>query len=171
MLRIFRRLRVWFDFVELRLKKCLIDSVKGEYDMSDNEKFEGLKRSLVDENERNYGEETRKRYGSKAVDESNAKFMGLSEEQYGEAERLRLRFEETLQAAFGTGDPAGELARQACELHRQWLGLLSPVSYDRQYHRALGEMYVNDERFRANYDKLAPGCTEFLRDAINIYCK
>jgi len=31
-------------------------------------------------------------------------------------------------------------------------------------------MYIADERFRANYDKLAPGCTEFLRDAIDVYC-
>ena len=34
----------------------------------------------------------------------------------------------------------------------------------------LGEMYVADERFKAYYDKIAPGCAEFLRDAINIYC-
>jgi hypothetical protein len=35
----------------------------------------------------------------------------------------------------------------------------------------LGEMYVADERFSANYEKLGAGCTEFLRDAINVYCK
>ncbi|MDR1538120.1 MAG: TipAS antibiotic-recognition domain-containing protein [Clostridiales bacterium] len=42
--------------------------------------------------------------------------------------------------------------------------------YSKEYHKGLGEMYVADERFRANYDKIAPGCTEFLRDAISIYC-
>jgi hypothetical protein len=31
-------------------------------------------------------------------------------------------------------------------------------------------MYASDERFRANYEKIAAGCTEFLRDAINVYC-
>lgn len=40
----------------------------------------------------------------------------------------------------------------------------------KEYHKGLGEFYVADERFRANYDKLASGCTEFLRDAINVYC-
>jgi len=43
-------------------------------------------------------------------------------------------------------------------------------SYSREYHMGLGEMYAADERFKAYYDKIAPGCAEFLRDAINIYC-
>ena len=32
-------------------------------------------------------------------------------------------------------------------------------------------MYVADERFKAYYDKIAPDCAEFLRSAIQIYCK
>jgi hypothetical protein len=31
-------------------------------------------------------------------------------------------------------------------------------------------MYCDDERFRKYYDNIAPGCAEFLRDAIKIYC-
>jgi len=30
-------------------------------------------------------------------------------------------------------------------------------------------MYVEDERFKAYYDKIKPGIAEFLRDAILIY--
>jgi len=30
-------------------------------------------------------------------------------------------------------------------------------------------MYVDDERFRAYYDKNKPGTAEFLRDAILVY--
>jgi hypothetical protein len=124
----------------------------------------------VDENERKYGKEIREKYGDKAVNESNAKLAGLTQEQYDEGERLRLKFEETLKAAFDTGDPAGDLAQAACDLHRQWLCVYYP-KYSKEYHKGFGEMYVADERFRANYDKLAPGAAEFLRNAINIYCK
>ena len=85
-------------------------------------------------------------------------------------ECLRISFEETLKAAFETGDPAWELAQEACDLHRQWLCIFYP-KYNNEYHKGLGEMYVADERFRAIYDKLAPVCTEFLRDAINFYCQ
>jgi hypothetical protein len=143
--------------------------MKGETTMTDIEKFEGFKQSLINENERLYGAEIRKRYGDQAVDESNNNLNGLSKEKYDESERIRLKFESALKAAFDIGDPAGEQAQKACDLHRQWLSVYYP-DYSKEYHVMMGEMYVADERFRANYDKLAPDCTEFLRDAINIYC-
>jgi hypothetical protein len=31
-------------------------------------------------------------------------------------------------------------------------------------------MYVDDPRFTAYYDKIAPGCAGFLRDAVKIFC-
>ena len=43
--------------------------------------------------------------------------------------------------------------------------------YSKEYHMGLADMYVADERFKAYYEKIMPGCAEFLRDAINIYCK
>ena len=136
--------------------------------MADKEKFERFKQSLIDENERLYGAEVRFKYTDQAMDESNANLKGLTQEQYDESERLRAAIEETLKDAFCTGDPAGKLAQQACDLHRRWLCIFYP-KYSKEYHKGLGEMYVADDRFRANYDKLAPGCTEFLRDAINHY--
>ena len=137
--------------------------------MAKQGEFERYKQALIDENEQKFGREIREKYGEKAVEESNAHLKGLTQEQFDEGGRLNRLFEETLLAAFETGDPAGELAQKACDLHRQWLCVFYP-NYNSQYHRALGEMYVADERFRANYDKLAPGCTEFLHDAINVYC-
>jgi len=159
-------------------------AMKGEVEMSDQEKFEGFKQSLIDENEKKYGTEVREKYGNAAIDESNAHLMGATKEQYEKAEQLLCEFEETLKAAFDTGNPAGELAQKACDLHKQWLCVFYPKyskeyhkglcvfypKYSKEYHKGLGEMYVADERFAANYEKLAIGCTEFLRDAINIYC-
>jgi len=135
----------------------------------DKEKFEGFKQELIDQNERQYGAEVREKYGDQTIDESNAHLKGLTQAQYNEGERLRLALEETLKAAFDTKDPAGELAQKACDLHRQWLCVFYP-KYSREYHMGLAEMYVADERFRAYYDKIVPGCAAFLRNAINIYC-
>ena len=137
--------------------------------MTANEKFEGFKQSLADENEKKYGSEIRDKYGDSIINESNAKLKGLSKEQYDESEHLRIAYEEELKSAFITGDPTGEHAQKACDLHRQWLCVFYP-DYSKQYHMGLAEMYVADERFKANYEKSAPGCTEFFRDAINIYC-
>jgi DNA-binding transcriptional MerR regulator len=147
-----------------------LSALKGEITMSDKEKFEGFKQRLIDDNEQKYGADIRKKYGDATIDKSNAHLKGLSKEQYDEGERLRVQLEETLKAAFETADPSGELAQKACDLHRQWLCVYYP-KYSKAYHKGLGEMYVADQRFRANYDKIAPGCTEFLRDAIHIYCQ
>ena len=146
-----------------------ISAMKGETTMADSEKFEGFKQSLIDENEQKYGDELRAKYGNAEVDASNSNLKGLTQEQYSEGERLRLAYEEKLKTAFKDGNPAGDLAQAACDLHRQWLCVFYP-KYSKEYHKGLGEIYVADERFRGNYDKIAPGCAEFFRDAINIYC-
>jgi len=160
--------RARLDRLILTVTKSLA-TMKGEITMSDTEKFEGFKQTLIEENEQNFGAEIRAKYGDALIDESNAKLKGLTQEQYDEGECLRVAFEETLKSAFDTGDPAGALAQEACELHKQWLCVYYP-RYSKEYHMGLGEMYLADERFKVNYEKLASGCTAFLRDAINVYC-
>jgi len=157
------------DTLILNVIKSLT-ALKGETTMTDHEKFDGFKQRLIDENMKQFGKEALRKYGIKAIEGANAKVRGLTQEQYAEGERLRLEMEETLKAACKTGSPAGALAQKVCALHKKWLCLYYP-KYNKEYHVWLGEMYVGDERIRANYDKLVPGCTEFFRDAINIYCK
>lgn len=41
--------------------------------------------------------------------------------------------------------------------------------YSKEAHANLAQMYVDDERFTAYYDKVQIGATEFLRDAVLIY--
>jgi DNA-binding transcriptional MerR regulator len=161
--------REQLDTLILNVTKSLA-ALKGEITMADKEKFEGFKQTLIDDNERKFGTEVRAKYGNKAMDESNAKLKGLTKEQYDEGERLRVQCEEALKLAFEAGNPASELAHKACDLHRKWLGMYS-ADYSKEYHKCLGEMYAADERFKAYYDKIAPGCAEFLRDAINVYCE
>lgn len=146
-----------------------ISALKGESVMSDEQKFEGFGRSLVHQNEEKYGAEARRKYGDDEVDSANRKIAGMTREQYDASEDLRMKMEDLLKSAFEQGDPACDAAQQACDLHRQWLCVFYP-KYTREYHLGLAEMYVCDDRFRANYDKLGAGCTEFLRDAIRIYC-
>lgn len=75
---------------------------------------------------------------------------------------------EAIKLAFENGDPASELAQKACELHKQWL-LNYWNDYSKEAHMALTQMYVDDERFKAYYDKIKLGCAVFLRDAMRIY--
>jgi len=74
----------------------------------------------------------------------------------------------TLAEAFKTGDPAGLLGQKAAELHKQWISLCWG-NYSKEAHAGLAQMYVDDERFKAYFDKEQPGQAEFLRDAILTY--
>jgi len=145
-----------------------IAATKGEIAMKDSEKFEGLKKKMIDENEKKYGKEIREKYGDDVVNASNAKLMGLTEEQYERMQQLSQQINENLKKAFEQGDPSGELAQKVCAMHKEWL-CYSWNHYSKQAHLGLAQMYVNDPRFKKYYDDIAPGCAEFLRDALTIF--
>ncbi len=42
---------------------------------------------------------------------------------------------------------------------------------DRQAYVNLGQMYVDDPRFAANYDKHAAGAAVFVRDPMTVYAE
>lgn len=147
-----------------------LGALKGEVEMKDREKFEGLGERLVRENEEKYGREIREKYGAEAVEASNARVRGMKSGDFARAEELSRGIEAALAEAVATGDPAGEAAQRACALHKEWLTIFAG-QYSPEYHAGLGEMYAFDERFRAYYDKIAPGAAEMLRDAIRIFTK
>jgi MerR family transcriptional regulator, thiopeptide resistance regulator len=75
-----------------------------------------------------------------------------------------------INAAFAAAMAAGQAADSAAatgvaEQHRQHI---SRWFYDCpvQMHCGLGEMYVADERFAANYEAVAPALASYVRDAI-----
>ena len=141
---------------------------EGRIKMTDQEKFEGFKQNLIDENEEKYGKEIREKYGEEAVEKSNAYLKNMSKEDYNRMEALSAQVMETLIEAFKTGDPAGPLGQKAAELHKQWISLCWG-NYSKEAHAGLAQMYVDDERFKAYFDKEQPGQAEFLRDAILTY--
>ncbi|MEH7304730.1 MerR family transcriptional regulator [Neobacillus drentensis] len=141
---------------------------EGRMKMSNKEKFEGFKKKMIDENEKKYGKEIREKYGDDTVNKSNAKLQNMTQEQYDEVTALAEKVTKTLAEAFRTGDPTGELAQKAADLHKQWLCYYWN-EYNKEAHAGLAQMYVDDERFTSYYDKEQPGTAEFLRDAIHIY--
>ena len=114
-----------------------------------------------------HAEEAERRWGeTESYKESNRRVSKYTKEDWltlkAEAEEAQNR----LAAAFESGlAPDSEEAMAAAEAHRLHI---NRWYYDcsHEIHRGLGEMYVSDERFRANYDALAPGLSEFIRDAI-----
>jgi Predicted transcriptional regulators len=159
--------REQLDLLISNIEKTLA-SLEGSTNMTDKEKFEGFKQKMIDENEKKYGNEIREKYGEEQVEKSNKRMMNMTEEQYAKAEKLGNEVLETLKQAFITGDPAGELAQKAADLHRQWLCFFWET-YSKEAHAGIAQMYVDDERFTAYYDKDQPGTAVLLRDAILVY--
>ena len=113
-----------------------------------------------------YAEEAQQRWGdTEAYRQSQRRVATYNKEDW-----LKIKAEEeevraSLAAAFAAGSGSdSEEAMAAAEAHRQHISRwFYECSYD--VHRSLADMYVNDERFRANYDALAPGLAQFIRDA------
>ncbi|ANE45289.1 MerR family transcriptional regulator [Paenibacillus swuensis] len=145
-----------------------IASTEGRITMTDKEKFEGFKQNLIDDNERKYGKEVREKYGDDIVNKSNHKVKNMSQEDHDAVTALGEEIHTKLAEAYRSGDPSGELAQEVAKLHRKWLMFYWP-EYSAEAHAGLAQMYVEDERFTAYYDKEQPGTAVFLRDAVHIY--
>jgi DNA-binding transcriptional MerR regulator len=120
-----------------------------------------------DQDPAQYGAEVEARWGdSELLAESRRRVS-----RYGKADWLRINaeagdVEQRLAAALRNGVPADSAAAMdLAEEHRQhivrWFYDCSP-----QVHVALGSMYVEDARFTAHYDEIAPGLARYLTAAI-----
>lgn len=146
--------------------KKTIQHMKGAYDMSDKERFQALKEKMLGENETNYGEEIRQKYGEEQVDAANRKMMNLTETQFLKwkelDEEILHRLEESVKAGVLF---SSEEARDIALLHREWLSIAVP-DYSAQMHKGIAAMYIADERFTQYYDRNEQGCAQLLHDAV-----
>lgn len=159
--------RKQIDMLIVNVEKT-IASEEGRIDMSNAEKFEGFKDKIIEENEKKYGKEIREKYGDDAVERSNKAFKNMSKEDYDKMIGLEREIKMVLAEAYKSGDPASDLAQKVADLHKQWISMAWGY-YNKEAHAGLAQMYVEDERFTAYYDKEQPGTAKFLRDAIYIY--
>jgi DNA-binding transcriptional MerR regulator len=117
-------------------------------------------------NPESHAEEAKERWGgTNAYRQSQQRVSSYTKEDWLKIKAEQEELTADLAALFESGAPPdSEEAMAAAEAHRQHI---SRWYYDCSYeiHRGLTEMYVSDERFRANYDALAPGLSEFIRDA------
>lgn len=153
------------DFL-IQTVKQTISSMKGEAYMSDQEKFEVFKKKMVRENEERYGAEIRERYGDAAVDETNRKFLDMSQEDWEEFRKQEMEICDRLKRAVMDGvPPESEEAKGIVVLHKKWLGK-TWKQYSVEAHKGLSAAYTADERFRDYYDKEVIGCAAFLKNAV-----
>ena len=163
------RKRTQLDLLINNVDKSIQEYERG-IEMTDEEKFEGFKQQLVDNNEDKYGEEIRNAYGNDAIDQSNTLLQNMTKQQFDEVVQLEQDILDSLKEAMATGNPTSERSQQTAKLHKQWISF-HWKKYTKVAHAGLAQMYVTDERFQAYYDKVQPGAAQFLHDAIIEYTK
>jgi MerR family transcriptional regulator, thiopeptide resistance regulator len=115
-----------------------------------------------------YAEEVEQRWGdTETYRQSQQRAAAYTksdwEEIKAEAGAISNRFAELL--ASGAA-PDSTAAMDAAEQHRQHI---TSRFYDcsLEIHKGLGDMYVADERFAQNYESVAEGLSQYIRDAIH----
>lgn len=149
--------------------KQTISSMKGECEMSDQEKFRVFKEKKIRENEEKYGEEIRNKYGAAQVEAYNREMLNMPEEEWNSWKQLEEEIAAKLKAGvLADVQPGSMEAREIVLLHREWLKK-TWKKYSAEAHKGVAELYTADERFKAYYDKETAGCAKLLAAAIQYW--
>lgn len=121
-----------------------------------------------------YKEEVEQRWGAEAYAAGNRWWRGMSaEERTAWQERTAQLGRDWIDAAERGIDPASDEAQQLARRHVEWLTAVpgtpaaTPGGDVKGYVTGLGEMYVADPRFAANYG--GEKGAAFVRDALRVY--
>ena len=132
--------------------------------MSDQELFGGFD----EEKQAQYTEEARKRWGSESVDDSMKRWGSYSAAQKAAIIAEGQVIHRDLAENMGKGYDSPTVQQMVARWHQHLRNFYEP-SIERL--RGLGQLYVDDPDFRANYAKLDSKLPEFFRDAIEFYCR
>ena len=149
-----------------RLITALDGAMKGEkitMKVFDNSEFENMREQ--------YAKEAKERWGSTAAyKESAVKTAGYSNEKWNDTNSgmygIMAEFAECKKN--GSAPESGEAQR----LVKKWQDFITDNFYvcTKEILSGLGEMYIADERFKANIDKHGDGTAQFMCDSIKAYC-
>ncbi|WP_217613846.1 MerR family transcriptional regulator [Cellulomonas sp. GbtcB1] len=144
-----------------RTVAATIESLEGGTDMPAEEMYEGF-------DHRRYEAEARERWGDAAVDRSTRAWEDLSVDEREAHRREGEAVSTGLAALLAAGTPVTDPAvRDLVARHHAWVALF--WTPDAEAYRNLAAMYVDDPRFAATYDAVAPGLAVYLRDAVDAH--
>lgn len=143
--------------------KSTISNLKGQKEMSQNQYFNGF----TDEQQAGYAKEAATKWDPKVVAESNRRWKNMDQTAKDQLMQKGERITLALRDAMPGGVNSPEVQRLVGEW-QQHIGFFYECTDE--ILLGLGTMYVEDERFKAFYDRIQPGLAEFVRDAIKVYC-
>ncbi len=130
---------------------------KGEIEMSNKEKFAGF-----DFSHNPYEQEARERWGDEAVDKANERAKNMSDFD-------KEKFNEIFRKLAGIRHlaPDSEETQEGINELYQFINKFG--DYSLEAFKGLGQMYVDDERFKKNIDRFGEGLAKFMCDAMAVF--
>lgn len=153
--------------------RSTIDALNREEELMAENMFDGFDHTQ-------YKDEVEQRWGKKAYADSDRWWRGMTDADRADWQRRVSDLGRDWVAAAESGiDPASDEAQALARRHVEWLTGIpgtpaaAPGGDVRGYVLGLGEMYVADPRFGANYATSAGGSqgAEFVRDALRVYAE
>jgi len=150
-----------------------INALKGGEELMAENMFDGFDHTQ-------YKEEVEQRWGRKAYADSDRWWRGMTDAERAEwQQRVADLGRDWIAAAESGVDPASAEAQDIARRHVEWLTGIPgtpaavPGGDVKAYVIGLGDMYVADPRFGANYATSAGGTqgAEFVRDALRVYAE
>lgn len=153
-----------------RLNKLLltIQNTMNSLKKSKKMKAEKMYDAFTEQEMEQYKEEARQRWGhTKAYKQSTERTKHWTKKDYDRVKEEGETLIRELVAAMPKGIESDEVQKLVVR-HRKGIEQFYDCS-DTMY-RALGKMYVEDQRFTAYYDRFKPGLAQFLHKAIEYHC-
>jgi DNA-binding transcriptional MerR regulator len=153
-----------------RLKRLLqtvdntIDQLKGNETMNAKGLFEGFS----EEEQEKYAQEAEQMYDPETVRASNRKWKAYSPSQKEHILAEGKTIYTDLAAGMPKGAESAEVQVVIAHWHQHMQNFWSP---DDEQLLGLADLYNDDPRFKANYDKVDPKLAEFMREAVKVYVK
>ncbi len=139
-----------------------LDSMERGIEMDKKDMFDGFDQSK-------YEEEARRRWGhTDAYKESMRRTKQYTEADWAAIKEEGRQVHEGI-AALMERDPSDPAVQELVARHHRLINdRFYPCSAEA--FRGLGDLYVQDERFKATYDNARPGMASFMRAAMHAYC-
>jgi DNA-binding transcriptional MerR regulator len=115
-------------------------------------------------------EEARQRWGAEHVDAANAKVKDKPKEWWqSQGAEWAAHLNKLIELIDAGHQPGDTEVLDTLDGHYQWVsGMWTP---NRESYTGLGDLYADDPRFRANFDRTDPRLAEFLRAAMAAYAQ
>jgi DNA-binding transcriptional MerR regulator len=117
-----------------------------------------------------YEQEVTERWGREAYEKGDRWWRSLSDAEKKAFQQQQLDTARDFGRAYLAGEAADSDEAQAITQRQfEWLSITTDPT--KEYFIGLGEMYVADPRFAANYDRHGEGTAAFVRDAMRVYAE